>query len=116
MRFAIITSVLDTINSFILEMGLELSELALHSPTLQNLRNTLTQWQNVAHTQLSLMASNGPPENFIPVAGRTTTEGSGLTLGENDYYSNSSLTSGSNVRSGRPTANDLFHPDATPFK
>ena len=113
MRFAIITWVLDTLNSFILEMGLELSELALHSPTLQNLRNTLTQWQNVAHTQLSLMANNGPPDNFIPVVASRNHESAGLYAADNsDHVSPNSY----NVRGARPTANDLFHPEATPYR
>ena len=124
MRFAIITSVLDTLNSFILEMGLELSELALHSPTLQNLRNTITQWQNVAHTQLSLMAANGPPDNFISRADSSSYGfGTGAASDVASSAAGTASLSTSSIRgvhqvraSARPTANDLFHPDATPFR
>ena len=125
MRYAIITFVLDTMNSFLVDMGLELSELALQSPTLQNLRNTICQWQNVAHTQLSLFANSCPPEDYIP----RNTDNDVNDLLHSSQLPQLAATGGGSFNApaatgstfggavhNRPVANDLFHADAHPFR
>ena len=120
MRYALVTFVLDAMNTFLIDMGLELSELASQSATLQNLRNTICQWQNVAHTQLSLFANRCPPDDYIP---------RNIDNDVNDHLHSShhtqpsmgiagGVTNAASFGTGcnRPVANDLFHADAHPFR
>ncbi|GFO28212.1 Dmx-like protein 2 [Plakobranchus ocellatus] len=63
-RYAVIKSVIANLNTFLPQIGIELTELPNASPFLHAVMKVLDQWQDILQSRLDLFG--GAPNNYIP--------------------------------------------------
>ncbi|XP_035825075.1 dmX-like protein 2 [Aplysia californica] len=72
-RFAVIKSVRENINTFLPQIGIELTELPNVSPLLHSVMRVLEQWEELLQIRLDMFS--GAPDNYIPGLGLSLTAG-----------------------------------------